>query len=190
MKFKKIIKYSTVLLVAIIIELAFFDFADISNIISNNKMQIHDKTLFIADAQLINWDVGEEIYISKNDPIILFEGINNKINNFKIKVDSKQKLENITVFYTKNKSGLAGEPYQLSPVKLINNEGNIKIDDYIYSLRIDLSENEGLKIGDFSIILNPTKLDFSISRVVAMLVIYFSTGALFRLHKSPEYGIE
>ena len=190
MKLKKIIKYSTVVLVAVIIELLFFDFTNILNIISNYKLQMHEKTLFIEDAQLINWDVDEGIYVSKDDPIILFEGINSKINNFKIRVNSKQKFENIIVFYTKNNSGLAGEQYQISPVTLSNNEGDVKIDDDIYSLRIDLSENKGIKIRNFCIVLNPTKLDFSISRVLAMLVIYFLTGALFRLHKSPEYGIE
>lgn len=190
MRLNKSAKFLAAVIFATLIEIIFFDLSSILNVISNYRQPVQNKVLSIEEAQLINWDTIGGTYVSQADPMIVFEGINARINNFRIKVVMNQDIDGVTVFYTKNNSGVAGELKEITSIKLKNNEANVKLDDDVYSIRVDLGENAGTKINNFSITLNPLNLNFSISRVVAMLIIYFFTRALFRLHKSPEYGIE
>ena len=190
MRLNKIAKFIIAVMFATLIELIFFDLSGIISMVSNYKESIRNKVASIAEAQLINWDTNGGTYISQADPMIVFERINGRINNVRINVETNQDIDGVTVFYTKNNSGVAGELKEIKSIKLVNNEANVKLDDDVYSIRVDLGEQAGTKINNFHITLNPLNIGFSISRVVAMLIIYFLTGALFRLHKSPDYGID
>lgn len=187
MNIKKIIGFLKVLLIATIIEVVLFDLSDIMYYMKNYQQLISNEVLSMSSAMLINWDSSDEGYISKEDPMIVYEGLNTKLQNIQIQIISDSELkEAITVFYM---SDANSELRIASSAGLIDNTANIRISEDVYSLRIDLGESAGFRLNDCLITLNSTEAHFSFSRIVAMLIVYYVTGLLFRLQKSPEYKL-
>ena len=55
-------------------------------------------------------------------------------------------------------------------------------------LRIDLGEDAEVKLSDIHVVVNPVpRLHVSVSRIVAVVLIYVCGSLLFRIQKMPDY---
>lgn len=188
MNIKTIIRFFKILAIAIGIEILVFDFSDVKNIITNSGQILQNEFYTMETSRLENWTQEQGVYVSEPDPMIIIENVNQYVNNVEIDVIRKNGFkEPITVFYS---TDMFSAPIELLSIELNNNRETIYIRNNVYSLRVDLGETAGSSLEDCIVTINPCKLHFSLSRVVAMMIIYYLTGMLFCLHKSPDYGLE
>ena len=94
------------------------------------------------------------------------------------------------MFYTNNEiKEINGELLILAP-EVGREKTSIKVKDYIGILRIDLGEEAKTQLRKIEITLNPANFQFSISRVVACLLIYLITKVLFIIQKIPDFELD
>lgn len=66
----------------------------------------------------------------------------------------------------------------------------VEIGDTVRDLRIDLGDDAGTTLHSIKVTINPEEFQFSISVLVAVVIIYFCCKYLFGLQKAPDYGLK
>lgn len=184
MNLKRIIM---VLIVACCIEIFGINFFHILNVFDNSVEKNIEYTL--QDMQKVNWSQGVPYLISKYDPNLIIENVNVFTKKIKLDISSNQEIPYIQVFYTNNENENFNEKLLVEYEQPVVGEIEISINQYVKDLRIDLGDEEGVILDNINVIINPTDFNFSISRVVAMILIYFLSIGLFYLQKNPEYNV-
>lgn len=188
---KKIIKFIynfiVILSLAIIMEIFIFNFNNIKDM--SDKSIKKNIVLSIKDSKLINWEKTDEKYISQFDPMVVYNDVNLYIKKIEINSNMNKIVPYIDLFYTsENKHEFNGNMLiRISDIKQTKNI--VYIDQNIKDIRLDLGDDAGLILTDFYLIINPVKLDINISRIIAIIFIYFIGFGLFLLQKSPNYDI-
>ncbi|WP_312502866.1 hypothetical protein [Lacrimispora sp.] len=187
-KVKYIFKFIFVLFLAIIIEICVFNFGNISEMMDNSLRK--NIVFSLKDAKLSNWENNNTEYISQFDPMIVYNNIDLYIKKIEIKTTMNKKIPYVDFFYTnKNEPEFNGN--MLLKINEANQDVNVLIvNQYAKDIRIDLGDEAGVSLSDFSMIINPTKINFKVARVVAIVLIYYMSVGLFSLQKSPDYDIE
>lgn len=187
-KVKYLFSFIFILFLSIIIEFCVFNFINISEILDNSLKK--NIAFSLEDAKLSNWEKNNTEYISEFDPMIVYNNIDMYIKKIEIKTSMNKKVPYIDIFYTnKNEPEFNGK--MLLKINEVNQDTNVLIvNQYAKDIRIDIGDEAGVSLSDFSIIINPTKINFKLSRVVAIVLIYYMSVGLFSLQKSPDYDIE
>lgn len=147
-------------------------------------------TYTIEDATLMNWEPVGENYISKADPIMVFPDIHANVHSVQISGNTVPLVTNLAVFYENSET----KPLGTGKVVLkngapVNGSWSVYVNARAEQLRIDLGDSQGTVLSDFKLIVNPAKFQFSISRFVAMILIYLVAAGLFALQKRPNYDV-
>lgn len=135
---------------------------------------------------LINWKQEENKIISELDPMIVLEDLNMYVDNLEILVDMPKDTVKSTIFYM-NVTGEQFSEDKMLTYEITNGKNILNINQYVSALRIDIGEEEGREIGNFTIVLNSCNIQFSIARMIAIIIIYLSAVGLFKLQGSPNY---
>lgn len=143
----------------------------------------------LQDVQTVNWDQENEYLISQYDPNLIIGDIDTFIKKIKLDINSNQEIPYIQVFYTNNENENFNGELLVEYSQPVVGEVEMTINQYVKDLRIDLGDEEGMILDDIKVIINPTSFNFSISRVIAMILIYFLFVGLFYLQKNPDYNI-
>ena len=171
-----------VIFFACIIELGVINFTNIIGLLSNeNNNIVYD----MSSIETNNYDVDDEGIVSKFDPMIIIKDINSNVKKFKIELNSNEEIPYIDIFYTNNDLPVFNEQLIVHYTNPVHNIAYIKLNKYVKDLRVDLGDNAGVRINNIKIIINPYKVDFSISRVIAMIMIYYTANTLLKLQKNP-----
>lgn len=184
-KKKLIFKSIVIILISMIIEVGFFNFNYIKEIIkdtpdSNIKYDL-------KNVKLENWDKSGETITSKADPMIIITDVNKDIKTIKIQCKTNKPIPYIDFFYTNTERAEFNGDMLL---RIDNVKGNINVYDINQSakdIRLDLGDNAGLVLTDFALTINPVDFNISISRVTAIVLIYLISSGLFSLQRSPNY---
>lgn len=186
MKYKKIYMFIIVLIFSILLEVFYFNF----NVFYFKLSKLKTTTYNIENSQLYNWSKNGNGIISNEDPNIIIENIDCKLNNIAIIVETDQMIPYVEVFYTiENKD----EP--LIPEHKITDNGKfdkikiINIGKKVNSIRIDLGDEAGLELNDFKIITNYSAFKINIWRIVFINIIFWGLKSLFALQRPPKYNI-
>lgn len=185
MVIRKIFHFIRVLFVCILIEVVAFNLTEWGDIFANYSQGLQKEMLTLKDAMMINWQQEETTFVSMEDPVIVFSGIDKMVNMLELKIIGQNEVnEPITIFVTFQ----AGQEPQILFTDLpAQNKLRCFIGAYIQDLRIDIGECAGIQIEDCEVTLNQHRVNFSISRVVAMMLIYYITQLLFLFHRGPDY---
>lgn len=180
-------RFLLVIFFACIIEIGVINFTNILNLLGNNsKNVVYDSN----SMEKINWENNDGKLISNLDPNLIIKDVNTNVKKISIQVTSDKEIPYIDVFYTSNGEQVFNGDMLIRDSTPTKSIANINIDKLVKDLRIDLGDEPGLAISDVKVIINPAKIDFSISRVIAMIIIYYSTMGLLSLQKNPYYKKE
>lgn len=184
---KKFLKIILLIIFALTLELGYFNLNYFISYL--NKNQNNNIRYSLNDVTFNNWErLNEKEYISYTDSNIIIENLDTYVDEVYIEYNVNTQIPVIDVFYTIDNN----QYFTADNMITINNPNDkltMNINKYVASLRVDLSDLEGLIIDEFTIIINPIELKFNIYRVIAMIMIYVSFKSLFLLQKNPKYDI-
>lgn len=176
-------------LIAILIEVIIFNF-------SAFQAQLRGITpLVLSTEQLnyLNWENVNGTLISLPDPVIYIEDIDIIPYSIVLEVDAAPMPQTCTFFYTTEENEVFSAEKMVSlPMEAENGKIIVSLPstEPVVALRMDLGEEAGTVLNSITLRINEFKWDISISRIIAMLIIYWGAVGLMQLQKSPNYGIE
>lgn len=154
---------------------------------------VPNKEYKMSDMEFVNWLQKGKYFFSEQDPMIIISEVNCDIHQIEMKPVFEGTIPYIDVFFTSNDDETFNSENMKHYILDDNVDWNdglvINLEQNVTSLRIDLGDASGLILKDIIVIVNPTEWHISISRIVAVLLIYIFSMLLFRLQESPNYDI-
>lgn len=182
---KKIRKLGVVLSISIILECLVFNFNYVKSIFDTSKE--YNIKITLNELDKINWKEKDGILITEKDPQLIIYSIDRYIDRVLITYSSNEKLTSSIIFYTNKEITEINDELLIVNSEMEPSGTTFKVKDYVGIMRIDLTELPGIEFQDIQVILNPVNFQFSISRLVAMLLIYLFSRGLFFLQNPPDY---
>ncbi|WP_407306646.1 hypothetical protein [Desulfosporosinus sp. SB140] len=176
-----------VLTVALLLEFGVFNFDFISAKVNPNKK--YNLTYTMEKMQAVNWTKQDNTLVSRFDPNLIIPSINTMVNKVNITVDADKSISNVVLFYTNNKHINFSAESMITDNETLVTTTTIDLNQQVKDLRIDLGDNPGLVLKKITVIINPIKFNFSISRIIAILLMYLATIGLSALQKGPDYKL-
>lgn len=188
MESKYLKNFFAVIFIALIIEIFVINFSNILAFLNTDLVK--NKEYVVRDLKTFNWEYSGEKLVSDLDPMLIIDNIDTYIKEINISLESNKQISYTNIFYTnsdvKNFNGDAVINYN----QPLENDTNIEIYKNVKSLRIDLGDEANLEINNLIIKINPVKINFNISRVIAMILIYYSAIVLSYIQKNPKYEVK
>ena len=177
-----------VLAVALLLEFGVFNFGYLLAMVNSNAQ--NNLTYTMEQMEVVNWIKKDNTLISGLDPNLVIPKINTMVKKVEITVDADKPISNVVLFYTNDQhSNFSAETMILGP-KTMATTTTTTLNQQVENLRIDLGDDADLTLKKITVIVNPLKSDFSISRIVAILLMYLATIGLSALQKGPDYKLD
>lgn len=176
-----------VLLLSVIVELLYFNF---HSIVLRLDPGLISKSYTLSQMEYVNWSRSGDILVSEQDPMLIIHDINCFIETVTIQFNTDKDLESVTVFYTNDENTVFNGNAYFVATGAINSQCGFEVNEHIRDLRIDLGDLKGTVLYDAKVLINDDTIDFSLSRVIAMVLIYFAAVFLFNIQKMPDYNLD
>lgn len=185
---KEIIKIVLVILSGLFLEVFIFNFTYIKSRLDTSKE--YNIEYSPDDMVKTHWLDTSETMISDADPQLILESVETFVDQISISFTANKPIDNVLLFYTNRKVKEINGELLIVNSEVGKEERLFTIRDYIGVLRIDPGEDAGVEFQNFKIIINPVNFNLSLSRVVAILLLYLLARALSTLQNPPDYGLE
>lgn len=169
---------------AAIIELLLLNFGDWKLLLNPNMVKNRIYTL--EDCEKVNWEEGETL-CSSTDPMLILSNVECYVESLLIRTELSAPVPYIDLFYTNERYLQYGDV--ILRIEEPEPEEILAVGDQISDLRIDLGDEPGTELYNFTVVVNPVEIKFSVPIVVAVLLIYLTAKFLFSLQKTPDYGL-
>ena len=182
MKFWK--KTVLVVLFAVVLEFGYFNFSSWRIRLDPNIEK--DITLSLQDGYPVNWEEKDGVLYGLEDPQVIFELPAMQIQTVELHLNDADGVEACLFYYTDADGvvqAVSGEEKQKSLYHFI-----VK-DNSAGAVRFDTESTKQMKLKGFEMVINPTEWDISISRIVAVILIYLVGALLFQTQKMPDYEV-
>lgn len=169
--------------IAVLLELSVFNFDVWSTKLKTE--QLKTATFSLEELTLVNWHMEDGAYISDIDPQLFVPTDSMWLSSVSIQYETEPQVANCSFYYS--------NPDQtvdvLNNTDISNGQTLFKLDKEVGPiLRIDLGEDAEVKLSDIHVVVNPVpRLHISVSRIVAVVLIYVCGSLLFRIQKMPDY---
>lgn len=184
MNMKLIYKVVIVLLIGVTLELGYFNFDYFREYMDKSTKKNILYTM--GQMEIQNWTTTDTGLVSEIDPMLIIRGVDTKVKRIKLEVKTQKPTDYILLFYTNETIPIFNDSdsilYNVNEVQVI--------DKYVKDLRIDIGDKAGTKLEHIEVIINPMNFIFSISRIIAILMIYLLGRFLFTIQQSPDYGLK
>lgn len=170
------------LCVAILLEIAVFNFNVWQSRFASDQLKPTEYT--VEDLTFVNWRLDGDGYVSDADPQLFVPTSSMRINSVSVEILSEPEMTECMLYFS-NPDGtvIAQENTDIRGSTTFRIGKNVGP-----TLRIDPGEKAGLRLSDVRIIVNPTPhLHISISRIIAVVLIYVCGSLLFRIQRMPDY---
>ena len=184
---KYFLKTLLVLAIACVLEFVVFNFSAFqSAFFSNNDNKV---VLSQKDFTTVNWSEENGVLVSGVDPQLISKQLNTDVETVYIKGTTNVNVS-ISLFYkVDGQTDFTADQMVSMGETALKPGATLRIGKKIDSMRIDLGENAGLTLSDLEVCLNYVPYNFSIARIIAVLIIYWGSVGLFALQKSKGYEI-
>lgn len=180
---KQIVRFLIVSVVAMMLEIFYFNFGAIYDQVDQSIQ--HDISYQLTDMELQNYS---EDLVSYADPMLYLYGVNTYVDDILIHIETSGATTG-TLFYTTQ----TGQQFSAENMIVINDltgTDPYTINKYICALRVDPGEDAGVILYDSVIVLNPSEtFNISFARILAVFVIYYGFTLLFSFQKMPTYNV-
>lgn len=176
-------------ILAIALECFVFNFDYVRSLMDTSKT--YNVRYTLEDFEKVNWTAENNLLISAPDPQMILNSVDMETDSVLItfSIDAGV-LPAITLFYSNENVPVINGELMAQSTKINPGGTEIKIGDYINTLRIDMGEEPGLVLRDMQILINPAVSRFSLSRIVAVLFIYLIAKGLFAMQAPVDYKLE
>lgn len=175
------------LLVGVLLEVLYFNF---STLAIRLNPEIITKSYSLSQMEPVNWVKTGNTLVSGLDPMLQISGVDCFAKTLTIQFNTDSSVESVTIFYTNDQNDIFNGNAMLVRTGTISGlcmfDANVNVKD----LRVDLGDMAGTVLNEATVIVNDDSFDFSISRVVAVVLIYFAAVFLFSIQKMPDYHLE
>lgn len=141
----------------------------------------------LEDCEKVNWEEGKTLR-SSADPMLILSNVGCYVECLLIRTELSAPVPYIDLFYTNERYLQYGDV--IHRIEEPEPEAVLAIDDQVSDLRIDLGDEPGTELYNFTVVVNPVEIEFSVPVVMAVLLIYLTAKFLFSLQKTPDYGLE
>lgn len=184
---KSLAAFLAVTLVAFALELFVFNFQSFREMASSAAVK--DCTLTLEDFDKLNWTEQQDGYVSEADPILVYAGLNSRIDRLTLSFTAEGAVPYVDLFYTdENTSSFSGDRMTRVPLS-DGNSCTVTLNATANDLRIDLGDDPGLRLQALTVTINSTQIHLSAARIIAVIVIFFLGRFLFSLQREPDYGL-
>lgn len=173
--------------VAVLLELFYFNASYFYGKL--RKERPYNITLSLADFETQNWEKTSQGMRSQPDPILIRSGLNMDVTEVEIAGQTNRPIPYVFVFYTDPAHPEFCEETMVSAEAGNHSVFTARLPGQIRDIRVDLGDDPGLELYALSLCINPLRLEFSVARFTAMLVVCFGFWGLTRLQSSPEYSL-
>lgn len=136
-----------------------------------------------------NWEgSAADGYTSLPDPMIYIERLQVPVDTITITTDLTPLPSEYTLFYT-TEAGEGFNAEKMLTLAPVTGKDRFDLGLWVESIRIDPGEEAGTALHEFTLLLNDARWHISVSRIVAMLVIWWGTAGLMALQRPADYGI-
>lgn len=174
------------IILSIIIESVVLNFFNIIEIMDTRLDKNIEYTM--DKMEYINWQDEGTNKVSDLDPIIYIKGVNTWVKEIQVNTKLNQRPNYMLLWYTNKEHQEVSEERAISAMN-ITGKDEFTINGEVKDIRLDLGNQDGLVLEDIHIIINPVQFDFSIARVIAMILIYWGFIGLFRVQQTPDYKL-
>lgn len=179
--FKKIV---LPILISVLIEVLVFNFAPLLSMIKNEE-----PVEFTADElTFVNWEESNNGRLSQTDASIFIENISVNADTLTVHMTAHPQPGSYKLFLAKG-----GEYFSAENMLVTSNmtgDDSFQLERNISAVCVNLGENVGVELEDISFVFSNSSVEVSLSRIVAMLVIWWGTKFLMSMQKAPDYGME
>ena len=175
------------LVIGILLELFVFGFGSLRLLMDTS---VEERVLSIHDFETVNWTETEGTLTARPDPMLVMDGLNDKVRTVTIYYRSEPQPDRITLFYTNSQYPEICQETVRTASPTPRQRAVFKVNDTVQGLRIDVGEVAGLQLSDLRVVFNEKHFDFSVSRVVAMVLIWIVGSFLFSIQRMPDYHLE
>lgn len=142
----------------------------------------------LEDMEAVNWTQEGDGYISKDDPQLFFQTDGpQRIKTVNIQFNTEPIITSAQFFYTDETGAVQVITLTGAESGSVSCQVEIATDQL---LRIDLGDFAGTRLSDITVTLNSSVWQISISRIIAVVLIYICGSLLFRLQRMPDYHLE
>lgn len=171
-----------VVLLAIVLEVGYFNFSHWT--IQLNADAEKNVTFSLQDGQPVNWEERGGILYSLEDPQIILALPPMQIQTVALHLDGAKGVERCLFYYT----DADGTVQVVSSETTGRDEYQFTVKDAsVGMLRFDTEGSAQMQLKNFEMVINPTEWHISISRMVAVVLIYLVGVLLFQTQKMPDY---
>lgn len=178
--FKKI---AVPMLAAVLIEVVFFNFVSLFGLFKG----VEPIEFTADDLSFVNWTEVDNGFVSQSDPMIILENLSIMADTFTICLKGEPQPGSYTIFYTEG-----AEKFSEKNMIITSNmtgKDTFPLGRRITAIRVDPGEEAGLMLHNVTFIFNNPCWDISLSRIVAMLMVWWGTKFLMSLQRAPDYGV-
>lgn len=183
MKFRYKLFFITVF--AIFLEIVIFNFPYVSGMLNGNIEK--NISYNLEDIEKVNWRKVDNSLISEQDPMLTISNIDTYVKDFELSFSIDKKIPFIMIYYTQNEDDTFNDKMSIALTDNLRDKNEIKVNSFVKDLRVDLGDDAGVKLNSLDVVINPVKLNISISRIIAILLIYIVGIGLFYLQRSPNF---
>lgn len=185
MKYFKICIYA--LFIGILLECSVFNFDYWNKTFRRNEMQVE---LDVETAALINWECSGASPVSREDAHIIWADLSNYVADLSIHYSVDRLPGFLCIYYNTEDANDVAQAVEFGIDTQLDGTVTFAIGDEISMLRVDLGNQPGIVLNSLYVTLNPRAFSFSISRVVAIVLIAVLAEFLFSLQKMPDYKLD
>lgn len=175
------------LVIGILLELFVFGFGSLRLLMDPSA---EERSFTVNDFATVNWTEAEGKLTAQPDPMLIMEGLNDKVRTVTVYYCSEPQPDRITLYYTNSQYPVICQETVRTASPTPSQKVVFKVNDNVQGLRIDVGEAAGLQLSDLRVVFNEKHFDFSVSRVVAMVLIWIVGSFLFSIQKMPDYHLE
>jgi len=184
---KGMLRFCVVALAAVAIELVFFQGLNIVKLLWPGYQA--NILLSLDDFEIANWVRREDGTLESGlDPILVTGRLDARVDVIEVTALASKQIPYIDIFYINEEHPQYGELHLHNELK-DGNSSVFTLDDDVDNLRIDLGDDAGVILRELTVRINPVEFRPSLSRIIAVILIYWSGVFLFSLQKMPDYHL-
>jgi len=129
---------------ALFVEIVLFNF---SYLMGTLDKTIDKNVIYtLKDIEKINWIQNDNMFISKEDPMLIISDINTYVKDFELSLSIDKKLPFIMCYYTQDKEDIFNDSMSIALVDNLSDKNHIKVNSYVRGLRLDLGDDAGVNL--------------------------------------------
>lgn len=169
--------------VAVLLEVVVFNFDVWGTKLKAEQLQT--AAFSLEDLTPVNWYMEDGVYISDVDPQLFVPTDPMWLSSVSIQYITEPQVTDCAFYYSNPDQTVS----VLNNIDISDGQTVFKLDKEIGPiLRVDLGEEAGVRLSAIRVIINPMpQLHISISRIVAVVMIYVCGSLLFRIQRMPDY---